>query len=135
MTGFPGETLSDHAETLAFAREASLLHIHVFPYSERKNTVAAQMPNRLPTAEKNRRAGELIAVQNEVSNSIYAEIAREAPCLEILSEVSENGIVKGHTANFLEVCAPCDHDVPQGTLLCIRVEGYQDGALFGSVVK
>lgn len=135
MTGFPGETLSDHAETLSFAKEARLLHIHVFPYSERKNTVAAQMPNRLPTAEKNRRAGELIAVQNEVSNSIYEEITAEAPCLEILSEVCENGIVKGHTANFLEVCALCDHDIPQGTLLCIKVEKHCNGVLLGAIVK
>ncbi len=131
MTGFPRETLSDHKETLSFAREVRFLHIHVFPYSERKNTPAAEMAGRLPTTEKNRRAQELIAVQNEVSAALYRERAEGEPVLEVLCETCEHGIAKGHTANFFEVSAAVDGDIPRGTRMHIQITGAENSMLLG----
>ncbi|MBQ9717526.1 MAG: MiaB/RimO family radical SAM methylthiotransferase, partial [Clostridia bacterium] len=42
IVGFPGETEEDFSETLEFCREARFLHMHIFPYSKRAGTVAAE---------------------------------------------------------------------------------------------
>ncbi|MCQ2431809.1 MAG: tRNA (N(6)-L-threonylcarbamoyladenosine(37)-C(2))-methylthiotransferase MtaB [Clostridia bacterium] len=110
MTGFPQETAEDFAETMAFAKEAKLLHIHVFPYSRRKNTPADAMSGQLSGEEKSRRASALIAEQNEIEASIYRELADTHPTVTFLAETYEDGVVIGHTANFMEVHVRCDRD-------------------------
>ncbi len=64
IAGFPGETEDEHAETLDFVREIGFSRIHVFPYSKRPGTPAANMPNQIPQNIKRRRAGELIDTGN-----------------------------------------------------------------------
>ncbi len=117
MTGFPGESLQDFAETLSFAREARFLHIHVFPYSRRKNTPAGDFPDQIPTEEKNRRAGVLIAAQAEITASLYEALANTLSTAEVLPEAYKNGIVTAHTASFAEVhiaaSAPLPHKICQ----------------------
>lgn len=134
MTGFPQETEAEFEETMEFAREARLLHIHVFPYSKRKNTPADKMPGQLENAEKNRRANALIALQNEIETDIYREQAellsnRNEPVL-FLAETYRDGVVTGHTGNFLEVQIkseiPLDREIRP-----IRIVGVDSMSLVG----
>ncbi len=60
ITGFPGETDAEFAETVAFAEAVALSGIHVFPYSVRTGTKAASLPNQLPKKIKEDRARLLI---------------------------------------------------------------------------
>ena len=59
IAGFPGETDDDHNATLKLIRDAPLIHAHVFPYSERPGTEAANMPGALPPEVRRQRAKEL----------------------------------------------------------------------------
>lgn len=134
MTGFPAETVSDFEETMAFAKEAQLLHIHVFPYSRRKNTPADTMPGQLDNAEKNRRANALIALQREIEEEIcrsYADWAKQdGRIVRFLAETYRDGIVTGHTDTFFEVKIRSDNPVTR-ELCPIRIIGADGCTLIG----
>lgn len=104
LLGFPGETDRNFEETVDFARQARFLFMHIFPYSRRKNTVAASMPNQIPEAVKHQRCAELARVRDEIRTGIHAsQIGRE---MTVLFETHENGTAFGHSANFLEIRVP-----------------------------
>ena len=65
--GFPGETEADHAATLAFARAMAFSRIHVFPYSPRRGTPAATLPDHVPDAVRERRCADLRALGAELA--------------------------------------------------------------------
>lgn len=137
MTGFPAETESDFLETLAFAKEARLLHIHVFPYSRRKNTPADTMQGQLDNAEKNRRANALIALQRQIEEELYrmhaASAAQEDCTVRFLAETFRDGIVTGHTDTFFEV--KIKSDIPVSRALCpIRIVGAEGCTLIGELI-
>lgn len=56
ITGFPGETEQEFAQTMAFLKACAFASIHVFPYSERSGTPAASMPNAVPPHIRSERA-------------------------------------------------------------------------------
>ena len=66
LTGFPGETDDEAAQTLAFVEEIAFSRIHVFPYSRRKGTLADRMPGQVPKAVKHARTEALIALGNRL---------------------------------------------------------------------
>ncbi len=106
IVGFPQESEEDFAQTVSFAKEARFLMIHVFPYSKRVGTVAAQMSSQVPEAVKHERVKLLSAVQEEIRKEILASYTDTVQ--EVLFETYSNGTVFGHTASFVEVCCPCD---------------------------
>jgi threonylcarbamoyladenosine tRNA methylthiotransferase MtaB len=65
ITGFPGETKADHAETMRVVRELPFTYLHVFPYSARPGTAALRMAAEVPAAVSRARAGELRALAEE----------------------------------------------------------------------
>lgn len=137
MTGFPQETEEEFAQTVAFADEARFLHVHVFPYSKRKNTPADKMPGQLDNAEKNRRANALIARQNEIEEDIYREQAEKLKqCgvpVPFLAETYRNGIVTGHTDTFLEVHIKSDIPIDR-EIRPIRIVSAASAALIGELI-
>ncbi len=65
ITGFPGETDDDFADTMSFFKHLPFANLHVFPYSERPGTPAATMTGALPRAVRIARAHELEALGRE----------------------------------------------------------------------
>jgi len=59
IAGFPGETDSEHAETVAFIERLPLSYLHVFSFSQRPGTRAADLPNQVPPPVVKSRAREL----------------------------------------------------------------------------
>jgi threonylcarbamoyladenosine tRNA methylthiotransferase MtaB len=102
IAGFPGETLEDFAATAALLREAGFSRLHVFPYSPRPGTPAAGLPGQVPRAERDRRAGELIAIGKELSAAFHQEMVGRK--VEVLVEGSDER--EGLTANYVRVVLP-----------------------------
>jgi threonylcarbamoyladenosine tRNA methylthiotransferase MtaB len=93
MVGFPGETDEDFAATYRLIEHSPLTYLHVFPYSSRPGTVAADLPNPIPDHVSRFRAKtlrSLIAGKNEAfrSRMIHREI--EVLTLEDGSAISSN---------------------------------------------
>ncbi len=116
IVGFPGETEEEFAETLAFARRAEFLHIHVFPYSRRDDTPAATMPNQVPEAVKHERVARLSEVSRETCAAILdralARYNTTGEPLTVLFESRVKGFWHGHTPDFMEVKLPITKDTP-----------------------
>ncbi len=138
MTGFPGETEEDFAQTMAFAREAHLLHIHVFPYSRRKNTPADTMAGQLSNAEKNRRANALIALQAQIGEALYRTqgrlLSESGETVLFLAETCRDGIVTGHTDTFMEVRIAADAPIER-ELMRVRIVGAGPSYLIGERIE
>ena len=109
IVGFPGETEEDFRETAEFLRKARFLMVHIFPYSKRKGTPAATMPNQIPEEVKRRRLHELETIANDARRTLLSEAIANSPITQVLFETYENGIAYGHTADFLEVAVPVTH--------------------------
>ncbi len=62
IVGFPGETDADFRATLAFAARIGFAHVHVFPFSPREGTRAAELPDRVPAPVIRERVAELGAL-------------------------------------------------------------------------
>ena len=125
IVGFPGETDENFSATLEFIRSQLFAKIHVFPYSARAGTVAATLPNQIPSATKKLRAGLALEISRDKSK-IFAEriIGRT---VEIIAETSTDGLVDGLTKNYVRVYLP-DENIPLGEVVKVRVEKiFRDG--------
>lgn len=126
IVGFPGESEEDFEATVEFCKKAEFLHLHIFPYSVRRGTEAADMNCQIPEGEKKRRAARLAEVQQSVQDKIldrYVEIhsSEENPVF-VLCEKWENGVSNGHTEHFVECDIPTDRDMTGKILKVCSVE-------------
>lgn len=133
IVGFPGETEAEFEETLAFARAVSLARIHVFPYSRREGTKAAEMPGQLSRAVKAERAARLGALAEELASE-YAErfVGTEQ---EVLFEEREGECLAGHTGTYLRVLAPCTDDALCNRFARVRILSREGSVLRGEVTE
>jgi threonylcarbamoyladenosine tRNA methylthiotransferase MtaB len=99
IVGFPGETEEEFQESMRVAREARFSSIHVFPYSPRDNTVAAEMGDLVPPQVQKRRVDELLKLADELSAEFATRFIGRT--LSVLVEKSENGFAEGLTENYI----------------------------------
>jgi threonylcarbamoyladenosine tRNA methylthiotransferase MtaB len=83
IAGFPGETDADHAETLAFIERLPFTYLHVFSFSRRPGTHAADRWDHVPAAVIQRRARELRALGEAKCATFYR--AQAGRSLELLT--------------------------------------------------
>ncbi|MCR9247882.1 MAG: tRNA (N6-isopentenyl adenosine(37)-C2)-methylthiotransferase MiaB [bacterium] len=67
IVGYPGETVADFEQTVEFVKDIGFAQSYVFKYSPRPGTVAEELVDDVPTAEKERRNQVLLAVQEELT--------------------------------------------------------------------
>ena len=120
IVGFPSETEEDFALTVDFAKQAKFLMIHIFPYSERRGTLAATLPGRVPEEIRHGRVRELSAIQAEIQKEILDSYTDTA--VNVLFETYANGIMIGHTDTFVEVSCPVSHSL-QSQLHTVYITG------------
>jgi threonylcarbamoyladenosine tRNA methylthiotransferase MtaB len=101
IAGFPGETEQEHRETLAFAQLIRFARIHVFPYSRRSGTVAADLPGQLSREEKERRAHELLTLGEQMEREYVR--GQIGAILQVLPEAINEGISEGYAGNYVRV--------------------------------
>ncbi len=103
ITGFPGETEADFAQTMEFIRSIGFAEMHVFPYSIRPGTKAAGLPGQLTHAVKNARAALAQAAADEMQIAyLDAQVGKTLP---VLFETEHGAFWQGHSDNYCEVLA------------------------------
>lgn len=75
IVGFPGETDAEFAQTLAVCREVGFSKIHIFPFSARRGTPAADMPGQLTRQVKQERTRELAALESELRQAYFESLS------------------------------------------------------------
>ncbi len=102
IVGFPGETEHDFAQTLAFIRRCAFTDMHIFPYSARSGTPAADMSGQISKQEKAARANRAQALANQMRrDALEALVGREVEVL--FEEQTQGGLWRGHAAGYQTV--------------------------------
>jgi len=131
ITGFPGETEQQFQNTLRLLEDLPFTHLHVFPFSKRPGTPAAEMSGQLPGDVIKQRAAQL----RELGERKQAEFSRwfVGRELEVVIEGGgENGRSKGLSENYLEVLLP-SAGLKQGDCRRVKIVAEEDGALIGAL--
>jgi len=129
IVGFPGETEKEHRASLDFVRGMAFAGAHVFPFSARPGTVAAEMPGQLPHQVKSLRAKEM----REVTQGLAAAFRRSMRGreLEVLWEREvESGVLEGLSDHYLRVRAAGEPDA-LNTVTSVRIIKHDTRALQG----
>lgn len=130
IVGFPGETREDFHESLAFVERCGFSALHVFPYSRRPGTPAAEMADQVPSTEKKRRAKEAGELARTLQRRYLAGlVGRE---LKVLFEEAQVGVYQGHAPNYVLVKVPTSEPL-HNQVRTVRVQGVEDGALTGTL--
>ena len=101
IVGFPYETDELFAECLKFSEKMEFSKIHVFPYSLREGTAAAQMDHQVPAEIKKNRVRKLIELSNKLEKNYIKKFKGKS--LDILVEECNNNISIGHTSNYIKM--------------------------------
>ena len=128
IAGFPTETEAMFENTLRLVDDCDLTFLHVFPYSARKGTPAARMPQVEKTVRKDR-AARLRARGNERLEDFLA--SRVGTTARVLIEKTENGHATGHSEQFAPVTVP--GDVMPGQIIDVQVTGHDGRGLQGTL--
>lgn len=107
IVGFPFETEEDFQDTFSFVREVQFSKVHVFPYSRRSGTVAADMAEQVPGDVKKDRVRRLLALSKELETEYMKKFIGKT--LPVLMEVNRTDYSLGHTSNYLLVKVPGEY--------------------------
>lgn len=127
ITGFPGETEEEFQQTLAFAQRMGFAWVHVFPYSAREGTRAAQMEGQLPKNVKASRAARLSALCEEKAREYRQKFIGKTK--SVLCETEENGWQQGLTKEHLSVAFPGSGLA--GEIVLVKITQLSDHGLIG----
>ncbi len=104
IVGFPYETEELFLNTLEFSKKIKFSKIHVFPYSVRVGTAAANMEEQVDEVVKKMRVKRLMAVSHMLEVDYFNKFKDKE--LDILIETCDNNVSEGHTSNYLLVSVP-----------------------------
>src|SRR5699024_6378453 len=121
IVGFPGETEEEYRETYEFIRKIGYAELHVFPFSKRTGTPAAQMDNQVPAEVKEKRVTEMIELSNQLAKEYASPF--EGEVLEVIPEEkssTKSGNLIGYTDNYLKVEFEGSHDLI-GSIVRVKI--------------
>jgi threonylcarbamoyladenosine tRNA methylthiotransferase MtaB len=107
IVGFPGETEADFLETYHFLNELPVSYLHVFPYSERANTLAPSLKGRVPERVRGERTTQLRSLSEKKKRFFYEQHAGFETNVLFEDDVTD-GRVEGYTPNYIRVAAKYD---------------------------
>jgi threonylcarbamoyladenosine tRNA methylthiotransferase MtaB len=110
IVGFPGETVDEFNETVDFVKDIKFSKIHVFKYSVREGTKAAEMTKQVDDAVKSHRSKVLIDLGENISHEFMKKFIGKELSVLIETEKKDN-LYEGYTTNYLKVLLKGDINV------------------------
>ena len=110
IVGFPGETDEDFEETYRLLERVRPAFLHIFPYSRRAGTPAAERPDQVQESVKTARAARL----QDLSDRLHAEFTAAnagRPARVLFESTMKGGKMFGYTENYLRIERPYDKDL------------------------
>lgn len=132
LVGFPGETEEEFADTAALVESLPLAYLHVFTFSPRPGTRAAEMPDQVPPEERKRR-NHILREIGVRKRQVFAR-SQVGAILEVVTERQlEPGLFEGISDNYLRVTfrAP---QAPAGPLVAVKITAAADDGVVGAVL-
>ena len=104
IVGFPGETEDDFMDTYNFIKDLDLAYLHVFSYSERKNTDAINYENSVPKNKRAERSAMLRNLSDKKRRYFQEQFLNSTR--DVLFESMKSGYAHGHSDNYIQVKVP-----------------------------
>ncbi len=113
IVGFPQETEEEFAQTKAFLEEIGFFEMHIFKYSKRRGTIAANMPGQVPDGVKTARSNELLELEKRQSKEFRSfYLGKEVQVLfEESKDIKGKTYQIGHTKDYVKVAVSSDEDL------------------------
>lgn len=122
IVGFPEETEEEFEITYNFLKDIKFYKMHVFKYSQRKGTIAAEMKNQIPANIKEQRSKILLELSDKNENEYLEKYLNKE--VEVLFEEREEKYYKGHTGNYIMVKLETNKDV-SNKIIKVKVVGIE----------
>ena len=130
IAGLPTETDEEHEETRKFIEKCRLSFLHVFPYARKEHTYDATLKQVAENVKKER-AASLTKLRGQLYNDyVSSYLNRE---VEVLFETCENGLLKGHSSEYIMVAAEGKEDL-LGQICRVRVDSLEKEELRGHII-
>lgn len=110
IVGFPGETEEEFARTREYLKQIQFFEMHIFKYSRRQGTVAAQMKDQVSETEKTKRSNVLIQMEQEDSRAYREKFIGNSltVLVEEVKEIDGRSYWLGHTERYVKAAFPLD---------------------------
>ena len=105
IVGFPGETDADFLETYQYIQNLDVSYLHVFTYSERANTPAAEMPGKVPIEERRRRNQALRGLSEMKRRTFYQQHLKTLRPV-LFEQHRDTSLLSGFTDNYIKIEVP-----------------------------
>jgi len=118
IVGFPGETKEEFETTREYLKKLQFYEMHVFKYSVRNGTRAADMPDQIPESVKAERSSELLTLEQEMSLSYRkSHLGSQTEVLmEEEYETEGKRYIIGHTKEYMKAAVPFEEGI-KGTMI------------------
>ncbi len=129
IVGFPGETESEHEQTCRVVRQIGFSKVHVFPFSPRQGTPAAEMSDQVPEPIKQRRAAQLEELAGQLRGAYFETLLGRQ--LQVLVETAPSdrpGVLQGTSARYAPVELPGTPD-QIGQLVLLEAGSLAEGRI------
>ncbi|MFN3966759.1 MAG: MiaB/RimO family radical SAM methylthiotransferase [Endomicrobiia bacterium] len=132
IVGFPGEREKDFQATANFVKKAKFLKVHIFRYSPRPGTLAAQMPNQISEKIKKERSKKLNAICQKISKEVKTKYLNKI--FPVLIENKKDNLWSGYTPNYLRVYLKNLSDLENQIVDVKLLRLYKDG-FFAKIIN
>lgn len=136
MAGFPDESEDDHLESVRFIEKIGFSDIHVFPYSPRKGTKAAEMENQIPAEVKKRRAAELAAAGRKCKQKfLQSLVGKEFPVL--FEREKKDNIHHGYAPNYahIKILTKYSEKSLRKMIFYVKIDKIGDDCCLGEITR
>ena len=134
ITGFPGETDADFADSRNFLEQLAPSFLHIFPFSERAGTPAVDLPNKVQSSVSTARVKEL----EQLSDRLHYDFCSRAvgSTVDVLFESTERGgMMTGFTGNYIKVKVPYNRQYINRIVSTKLLSVEPSGVILGQIVE
>ncbi len=133
IVGHPYETEELFNKTLDFCKKIEFGKIHVFPYSIRKNTKAATMPNQVNEIEKKNRAEKLIRLSDILMDKYESKFIGKT--MDIITEKNHKDEIVGFTSNYIKIYVNNSANILVNSIISVKLISRDSNYVYADVVE
>jgi len=133
IVGFPGENEKDFADSYNFIKDIGFSKLHVFPFSPRKGTPAAQLEGKVTKVIKEARSRKLIDLSHNLEMNFRKKF--EGQTMDVLFEERISGeMYEGLTTNYIKVRAKSKDDI-HNQIISVKFEQNHEDYMLGQIIE
>ena len=133
MVGFPGESDEEHMESKSFIEMVGIDNLHIFKYSKRKGTRAADFKDQIEDQIKKKRALEMSKLKETIHRKFLNELIGKE--MNVLIEKNANNLIEGYSDNYIKVLIEGnDKRLFENNIVKVKIRKVDKDMLIGGIL-